>query len=42
MEIKNNKKQTKSFYVPLLLVLLVIAGIVAVTTSFHEASREVR
>ena len=42
MEIKNNKRSSKSFYVPLLLSLLVIAGIVAVTTSFHEASRDVR
>ena len=42
MEIKNNKRSSKSFYVPLLLALLVIAGIVAVTTSFHEAASDVR
>ena len=40
METKNNRKLSRSFYVPLLLVLLVIAGIVAVTTSFREAARD--
>ncbi len=42
MEIKNKNKQMKSFYIPLLLVLIVIAGIVAVTTSFREAAEDAR
>ena len=42
MEIKSNKKQTKSFYIPLLLALLVIAAVVAVTTSFREAAEDAR
>ena len=40
MEIKNNRKSAKSSIVPVLLSLLVIAGIVAVTTSFHKAVGE--
>jgi len=37
MENKKNKNQIKSFYIPLLLILVVIAGIVAFTTTVKEA-----
>jgi len=37
METKKNKNHIKSFYIPLLLVLVVIAGIVAFATSMREA-----
>ncbi|MBR6918508.1 MAG: M23 family metallopeptidase, partial [Clostridia bacterium] len=40
MEIKKNKKQTKNIYIPLLLVLVVIAGIVAVSTTVRDAKED--
>ena len=40
MENKKRKNDIKSFYVPLLAILVIMAGIVAIVTSVREAKEE--